>query len=62
MHLDFDMGKYGVYVWGAYGATFIGLVGLVGSSLIAHAHRLKVLQALQDASLDAVPPSPTIDA
>jgi len=49
MHLDLDMGKYVVFVWGAYGASFVALSTLVLISLCAHAQRRKVLEALQAA-------------
>lgn len=49
MHLDLDMGKYVFFVWGAYGATALGLIGLVALSLRAHAERKKQLAALQAA-------------
>ena len=52
MHLDLDMGKYGLFVWGAYGASFVGLVGLTLASLRAHAVRRKHLEALQAAVED----------
>ena len=44
-----DMGKYAVYVWGAYGATALTLVSLVVLSLRAQAGRRKTLEALQAA-------------
>lgn len=47
MHLDLDMGKYVFFVWGAYGATALGLIGLVALSLRAHAERKRQLAALQ---------------
>lgn len=28
MHLDFDMGRYGPYVWGAWGASVLVLMVL----------------------------------
>ena len=49
MQLDLDMGKYVFFVWGAYGATALGLIGLVVLSLRAHAERKKQLAALQAA-------------
>lgn len=49
MHLDLDMGKYAVFVWGSYGATFIALGSLIALSLRAHAERRKKLEALQAA-------------
>ena len=49
MHLDLDMGKYVVFVWGAYAATALGLIGLVVLSLRARAERIKQLAALQAA-------------
>lgn len=49
MHLDLDMGKYVVFVWGAYGATALGLIGLVVLTLRAHIKRKKQLAALQAA-------------
>lgn len=47
--MDIDMGKYGFYVWGAYGATALALIGLVIMSLRVQARRRKVLEALQAA-------------
>jgi heme exporter protein D len=47
--LDLDMGKYAVYVWGAYGATAVTLVALIALSLRAQAGRRKKLEALQAA-------------
>ena len=44
------MGKYAIYVWGAYGATFIALGALVVISLRVQAQRRKVLEALQAAA------------
>jgi heme exporter protein CcmD len=47
---DFDMGKHAVFVWGSYGASLLGLAGLILVSLRAHARRKAVLKALQDAA------------
>lgn len=47
--MDFDMGKYVVFVWGCYGATTVALVALIVVSLRAQAKRRKVLEALQAA-------------
>ena len=47
-----DMGKYAVYVWGAYGATALTLLALIGLSLSAQAERRKKLEALQAAVAD----------
>ena len=44
-----DMGKYAVYVWGAYGATALVLMSLVVVSVRAQAERRKKLEALQAA-------------
>ena len=52
MHLDLDMGKYAVFVWGAYGASAIAIGVLVAMSLRAHARRKTQLEALQAAALD----------
>ncbi|MBW8732892.1 MAG: heme exporter protein CcmD [Asticcacaulis sp.] len=52
MHLDLDMGKYAVFVWGAYSASAIAIGGLVLMSLRAHATRKKQLDALQAAVED----------
>lgn len=49
MHLDLDMGKYVFFVWGSYGATALGLMGLVVLTLRAHSERKKQLAALQAA-------------
>lgn len=48
--LDLDMGRYALYVWGAYGVSAVALAGLVVLSLRAHARRRKVLDALQKAA------------
>ena len=44
-----DMGKYAVYVWGAYGATALVLASLIVVSVRAQAERRKKLEALQAA-------------
>ncbi|HVZ30186.1 MAG TPA: heme exporter protein CcmD [Asticcacaulis sp.] len=49
MHLDFDMGRYGFFVWGAYGASVLAIGGLILASVWGRAERLKRLTALQDA-------------
>ena len=49
-HLDWDMGKYGLFVWGSYGVSFLALGGLVVVSLLVQARRRKVLEALQAAA------------
>jgi heme exporter protein D len=49
MHLDFDMGKYGFFVWGAYGASALAIGGLIVASVRARLVRLKRLTALQEA-------------
>ena len=48
--LDWDMGKYGLFVWGSYGLSFIAIGSLVWLSLRVHAQRKKVLEALQQAT------------
>ncbi|HTN40249.1 MAG TPA: heme exporter protein CcmD [Asticcacaulis sp.] len=48
--MDLDMGKYVIYVWGAYGATLIALGALILISLRVQAQRRKVLEALQAAA------------
>jgi len=50
MHLDLDMGKYAVYVWGSYGASAVALVTLTLLSLRAQVRARKVLEALQKAA------------
>jgi heme exporter protein D len=45
--VDFDMGKYALYVWGSYGATALAIGGLVLLSLRAHAKWKQQLEALQ---------------
>jgi heme exporter protein D len=52
MTLDLDMGKYAVFVWGSYGATFAALTALVVVSLRAQAVRRRKLEALQQAVED----------
>ena len=49
-HLDWDMGKYGLFVWGSFGLSFVALGGLTWLSLAVHAKRRKVLEALQKAT------------
>jgi heme exporter protein CcmD len=44
-----DMGKYAVYVWGAYGATALVLVSLIVVSVRTQVNRRKKLEALQAA-------------
>ncbi len=44
-----DMGKYAVYVWGAYGATALVIGALAVVSLRAQAERRRKLEALQAA-------------
>ena len=44
------MGKYAIYVWGAYGATLVALGALISISLRVQAQRRKVLEALQAAA------------
>jgi heme exporter protein CcmD len=34
MHLDFDTGKYGVYIWTCYGAAVVVMGGLVADTLL----------------------------
>lgn len=51
--MDLDMGKYGLFVWGAYGLSLLGLGALVVISLMVHARRKKVLEALQTAADEA---------
>jgi heme exporter protein CcmD len=50
MPFDFDMGKYSFFVWGSYGATALGLIGLVVLTLRAHADHKRQLTALQAAA------------
>lgn len=52
MHLDLDMGKYGLFVWGAYGASVLAIAALTLLSLRAHADKKKRLEALQAAVED----------
>ncbi len=52
MHLDLDMGKYAVFVWGAYGASVIAIGALILMSLRANATRRKQLEGLQAAAED----------
>jgi heme exporter protein CcmD len=49
-HLDWDMGKYGLFVWGSYGVSFLALGALVVASLLIQTRRRKVLEALQAAA------------
>jgi heme exporter protein D len=51
--MDLDMGKYGLFVWGSYGLSLLGLGALVVISLVVHARRKKVLEALQEAVEEA---------
>lgn len=45
--LDLDMGKYGLYVWGSYGATAVAFIALSVASLAAHRAQKRRLKALQ---------------
>lgn len=45
--MDFDMGKYVGYVWGAYGISFVALIALVGVSFKAHRDAAAKLKSLQ---------------
>ena len=56
--MDLDMGKYTVFVWGAYGASFVALAVLVYVSLRAHAERQHRLKALQAAIKEQQPAKP----
>jgi len=47
-----DMGKYAVYVWGAYGATALVLASLVVVSVRTQVSRRKKLEALQAAVVE----------
>lgn len=47
--MDFDMGKYALYVWGSYGATALAIGALILLSLRAHAKWKKQLETLQAA-------------
>ena len=51
--MDLDMGKYGLFVWGSYGLSLLGLGLLTVISLLAQARRKKVLEALQAAVEEA---------
>lgn len=46
--LDFDMGKYVLFVWGSYGASALALIGLVVLSLRARAKAKAALKQLED--------------
>jgi heme exporter protein CcmD len=48
-----DMGKYAIYVWGAYGVTFVTLASLIVVSVRTQALRRKKLEALQAAVAEA---------
>ncbi|NVJ98383.1 MAG: heme exporter protein CcmD [Alphaproteobacteria bacterium] len=43
----FDMGSVGPFVWGAYGATFVGLAGLAVISLRANAQAAKEVERMR---------------
>jgi len=49
------MGGYGVYVWGAFGVTFLSLIILIISSLLAGKKIIKEVKNKQDrqARIDA---------
>jgi heme exporter protein D len=44
--MDFDMGKYGLFVWGSYGLSAVALMALACLSLMAHKRLQKTLAAL----------------
>ena len=48
--MDLDMGKYGLFVWGSYALSLLGLGALTVISIVVHARRKKVLEALQAAA------------
>lgn len=50
MHLDLDMGRYVLFVWGSYGLSALALAALTVLSLRARARARKVLEALQQAT------------
>jgi heme exporter protein CcmD len=54
--MDFDMGKYGFYVWGAYGLSALSLGALVLISLRAQGQQKKALEALNAATEKPTPP------
>jgi heme exporter protein CcmD len=58
--MDFDMGKYGLFVWGSYGLSFLGLAGLVALSVKAHADKARALAALNEA-IKAVKPAVVVE-
>lgn len=45
--LDFDMGKYGLFVWGSYGASALALIGLAVLSLRARSKAKAAVKALE---------------
>ncbi len=56
--MDFDAGKYAIYIWPAFGATFLVLAGLTIDTLWRARHwRLEAerLQAEKDARKAAAP-------
>ena len=48
--MDLDMGKYGLFVWGSFGLSFVALGALTWLSLRVQAKRRQVLEALQKAT------------
>jgi heme exporter protein CcmD len=52
--MDFDMGKYVVFVWGSYGISAVALIALAVISLKAHSRLKRELQALTELKNQAV--------
>ena len=46
--MNFDMGSYGVYIWPAYGATALGLLGAVVVTLKAYGDAKARLKKLEE--------------
>lgn len=52
--MDFDMGKYVVFVWGSYGVSALALIALAAISLRAHSRHKRELQTLTELKNQAV--------
>jgi heme exporter protein D len=47
MHLSFDVGRYGAYIWPAFGLSALVLGGLIVQSLVSAARWKRELARLQ---------------
>jgi len=47
MHLDFDAGKYAIYMWPAFGISVLAFAWMIGDSLAKARHWKRELERLQ---------------